>query len=110
MTISYNWIDGIWIGTGSSGYNWDIRLEADTSQNRYTLEYPSLDGKSQLIFLDSHKQGEITFREKMLNGLNFSNNDIIIFNMVHNNKLTFSAYHQGETNCIGSGVLTKIIE
>lgn len=108
MTINRSWLDGVWQGWGHTTFTWSIKLTVDSRTNSYILDYIDLGGKSRLERLEESDQ-EIYFREHLIEGEDFSDQDLFIIHKIDNNRFEFIAFDDNNTsnNITGTGIMTK---
>jgi len=113
MTINRSWLDGVWHGWGHTSFTWSIKLTVDSRTNSYIVDYIGLNGKSRLERLQESDQ-EIYFREHLIEGEDFSDQDLFVISKIDNNRLEFIAFDDKNTsnsndNTIGTGIMIKQI-
>ncbi|CAF2377937.1 unnamed protein product [Rotaria sp. Silwood2] len=113
MTINRSWLDGVWHGWGHTSFTWPIQLTVNSTTNSYILDYVGLGGKSRLERLEELDQ-EIYFREHLIEGENFSDQDLFIIYKIDENRLEFIAFDDknlsiSNNNVIGTGTMVKEI-
>ncbi|CAF0911366.1 unnamed protein product [Rotaria sp. Silwood1] len=112
MTINRSWLDGVWHGWGHTSFTWPIQLTVDSRTNSYILDYVGLGGKSRLERLEELDQ-EVYFREHLIEGENFSDQDLFIIYKIDENRLEFIAFDDknlsiSTNNVIGTGIMPAI--
>jgi len=111
MTINRSWLDGVWHGWGHTTFTWSIQLTVDSRTNSYIVNYVGLGGKSRLERLEESDQ-ELYFREHLIEGEDFSDQDLFVIYKIDNNRLEFIAFDDRNTsdsnnNTIGTGFMIK---
>jgi hypothetical protein len=108
MTINRSWLDGTWQGWGQTSFSWPIRLTVDERLNSYSIDYIGLGGRSRLERLQESDQ-EIYFREHLIEGEGFSDQDLFIIYRIDDNRLEFKAFndHYITPTTMGTGTMTK---
>jgi hypothetical protein len=103
-------IDGVWYGTGQQFYDnssWNIKLNINSYNNVYEIEYPDLECKGNLILINN-EPGNIVFNEKIYTGLNNCVNNLRaeLF-IINSNKIKINYYYDGSNELNATGYLTK---
>ena len=103
-------IDGVWYGTGQQfddNSSWNIKLNINSYNNLYEIEYPDLECKGNLILINN-EPGNIVFKEKIYTGLNNCVNNLRaeLF-IINSNKIKINYYYNGSNELNATGYLTK---
>ena len=103
-------IDGVWYGTGQQfddNSSWNIKLNINSYNNIYEIEYPDLECKGNLILINN-EPGNIVFKEKIYTGLNNCVNNLRaeLF-IINSNKIKINYYYNGSNELNATGYLTK---
>jgi hypothetical protein len=103
-------IDGVWYGTGQQfddNSSWNIKLNINSYNNVYEIEYPDLECKGNLILINN-EPGNIVFNEKIYTGLNNCVNNLRaeLF-IINSNKIKINYYYDGSNELNATGYLTK---
>jgi hypothetical protein len=103
-------IDGVWYGTGQQfddNSSWSIKLNINSYNNLYEIEYPDLECKGNLILINN-ELGNIIFKEKIYTGLNNCVNNLRaeLF-IINSNKIKINYYYNGSNELNATGYLTK---
>jgi hypothetical protein len=103
-------IDGVWYGTGQQfddNSSWNIKLNINSYNNVYEIEYPDLECKGNLILINN-EPGNIEFNEKIYTGLNNCVNNLRaeLF-IINSNKIKINYYYDGSNELNATGYLTK---
>jgi hypothetical protein len=111
MTINRSWLDGVWRGMGHTSFSWPIQLTVNSRTNSYILDYVGLGGKSRLELLYESDQ-QTYFREHLIEGENFSDQDLLIIYKINHDRLEVSAFDHNNSsfttdNIIGTGYMVK---
>lgn len=97
MTINRSWLDGIWHGWGHTSFTWPVQLTVDSMNNTYVLVYVGLGGKSRLERLEE-LDDKIYFREHLIEGDGFSDQDLFVITKIDDNHLEFLAFNDQTTS------------
>ncbi|CAF1354807.1 unnamed protein product [Rotaria sordida] len=112
MTINRSWLDGVWHGWGHTSFTWPIQLTVNSTTNSYIVDYVGLGGQSRLERLEELDQA-VYFREHLIEGENFSDQDLFVIYKIDENRLEFIAFDDKNSsisnNVIGTGVMVKEI-
>lgn len=111
MTINRSWLDGVWHGWGRTTFTWSIQLIVDSRSNSYMLDYVGLGGKSRLERLEESEH-QIYFREHLIEGDEFSDQDLFIIYKIDDNRLEFIAFDEQNVSIstnypIGNGFMIR---
>ena len=103
-------IDGVWYGTGQQfddNSSWNIKLNINSYNNIYEIEYPDLECKGNLVLINNNL-GNIVFKEKIYTGLNNCVNNLRaeLF-IINSNKIKINYYYNGSNELNATGYLTK---
>ncbi|CAF1079132.1 unnamed protein product [Didymodactylos carnosus] len=107
---SSSWLNGVWTGVGyqlNSASTWSIRLTIDENENKYLIEYPSLDGSGEWTVLKKDANDHrYVFHEKIIAG-QCTNDGQAIVTKINNKLISFSYFWPSPNDLSAFSTLKK---